>query len=124
MLTTRAPVMYTRSRLSGGDVRGSNRRHIMRRYGLPVLFAMFALLAVSSAYADPDLPIITVNPADAMNGPLVAPGAPQPVPASILNITIHDAANQPMPGLLVEVSFAAGIDVCPGAMLQGTTDQN
>ncbi|MCA9727285.1 MAG: hypothetical protein R3E12_03085 [Candidatus Eisenbacteria bacterium] len=90
------------------------------------LFA--ALLACGLAIAAPasraELPDVdvTVNPADALEGLVFSPTMPSPAPASVNTITIRNASNQPMPGVLVEVVRGGPWNLCSGVTLMGITD--
>lgn len=65
-----------------------------------------------------------VEPADALNGLVLAPDLPTPVPASVIDIYVRNAANNPMPQSGVEVRLEDGIALCSSNVLTGTTDAN
>ncbi len=74
-----------------------------------------------------DIPVAAycvVEPADALNGLVLAPDLPTPVPASVIDIYVRNASNNPMAQAGVEVRLEDGIVLCSSTVLTGTTDAN
>ncbi len=89
-----------------------------------LLSALFVLALCSSvAFATvPDPTKCSVTPADALNGLVLAPDSPAPIPASVYTVTVRNADNNPIPNAAVEFLFGTGIRICTTAQHTGTTN--
>lgn len=89
-----------------------------------VLFTLLGLALCSSmALAEvPDASKCTVNPADALNGLVLAPNLPAPIPASINLINVRNSANNPISNASVVITLGAGNVLCGTTVLTGTTN--
>lgn len=71
----------------------------------------------------PDPSFSTVIPADALNGMVLCPAAPDPVIASVVTIYVASSCDGvPIAGATVVVEFGAGNPLCPGATVSGVTN--
>lgn len=70
----------------------------------------------------PDPTMCVITPADNLNGPFVCPSAPEPVPASVLNILALTPGGVPIAGAAVAVVFTSAFHACADAVLTGVTD--
>jgi hypothetical protein len=70
----------------------------------------------------PDPNFSEVQPADALNGAYLAPDSPDAVAQSINTITVKNQANLPIADATVTVEFTTSNQLCPLAVLSGTTD--
>lgn len=96
-----------------------------RRIGVSVGAAVLALFMVAPyALADTGIPLITVFPADEMNGMVCSPSTSSILPAVVNTITIRSESGEPMPDLQVRVLLTARNPACPDADLTGVTDAN
>lgn len=90
--------------------------------------SLLALLSLGAgaAAAQPSPAMSTVAPADALNGVVVAGVNPAPLPATILTITVNDAAGMPIPFIPVRIFLNAPTTLwCPqvgGGPIIGMTD--
>lgn len=92
-----------------------------------LLSALFALALCSSmALATvPYPPYCTVVPCDALNGVVMGPDSPSPIPASIVNMTIRNQSNNVIPSAAVNITFAAGpFCFCNTMQYNTTTNAN
>lgn len=89
-----------------------------------VLSAAFALALCSSmALADvPSEANSSVQPADALNGVVCCPNIPSALAASVNTITVKNDSNQPIANASVVVLLTAANNICPAAVLTGTTN--
>lgn len=85
---------------------------------------VFVLPATTLAFTVPDLPNSEVQPSDALNGLVVCPDSPSPIPASQLVMTVRNSDNVPVVNGQVEVILGANHTLCPGADFTTTTDEN
>jgi len=81
-----------------------------------------ALFASVAAATVPDPPKCTVSPCDALNGVVLAPDLPAPIPASIVTLTIRNSSNNPIPNAAVNVSFGSGLCFCQSMVYNTTTN--
>jgi hypothetical protein len=80
-------------------------------------------LSLSVAAAGPPAPAqCSVMPADALDGMVVCPDSPSPIPASTTTIIIRDAAGAPVANAQVQIQLAGGIRLCNTSVLTGVTD--
>lgn len=89
-----------------------------------VLFSLLGLaLASTVASADvPDPSFCSVIPADNLNGLVLGPNLPAPIPASINVVTVKNNANAPISGASVVVTLGASNVLCGSTVLSGTTN--
>jgi hypothetical protein len=89
-----------------------------------VLFTLLALALCSSmAMAEvPDAGKCSVLPADNLNGLVLAPNLPAPIPASINQITVRNSSNNPISNASVVITLGAGNVLCGTTVLTGTTN--
>lgn len=89
-----------------------------------VLFSLLGLALASTVVSAevPDPSFCTVNPADALNGVVLGPNLPAPVPASVNVVTVKNSANAPIPAASVVVTLGAGNVLCGSTVLTGTTN--
>ena len=64
----------------------------------------------------------SVQPADALNGFVVAPLDPAPLDATVNTINVRNEANAPIPDAAVTIEFSGAINVCTSTVLAGVTD--
>ncbi len=64
----------------------------------------------------------SVQPADALNGLVLAPLDPVPAPASVNVITVRSSSNAPIPGATVEVIVSSANSLCAATVMTGVTD--
>ncbi len=64
----------------------------------------------------PDPVHVNVLPADILNGPIIAPSDPAPIPQSIETVIVRNAQNLPVPNAAVEFLFLPGAGICTGAV--------
>ncbi len=76
------------------------------------------------ALTEPNLPNSEVQPSDALNGLVVCPDIPSPIPASQLVMTVRNSDNVPVANAHVEVILGVNHTLCPGADFTTTTDGN
>ncbi len=84
-----------------------------------------AAIAVCGTAALADVPVSAnceAQPADALNGLVLAPLDPTPVPASINTITVRNGSNSPIASAGVEVIVSSSNILCGATVLTGTTD--
>ena len=65
----------------------------------------------------------TVEPWDNLGGPFLAPSS-DPLPASLLKLTIRNSINVPIPNANVVIQFRGASTICAGTVLTGITDGN
>ncbi|MEZ4651084.1 MAG: hypothetical protein R3E97_20310 [Candidatus Eisenbacteria bacterium] len=70
----------------------------------------------------PDPPNVTVIPCDDLNGIVLAPDHPAPMPASQVEIIVRNSDNIPVVNAAVTVEFGASNVACPDAVYSATTD--
>ena len=89
-----------------------------------VLFSLLGLaLCGSVANANiPDPANSTVQPSDALDGMIVAPLNPTPLPATVNTINVRNNVNAPISGAAVTVEFSGAINLCAATVLAGVTD--
>jgi hypothetical protein len=89
-----------------------------------VLWALVGVaLCGSAALAEvPDPANCTVQPADALNGLVLAPLDPTPLPATVNTITVRNSANAPIASANVTVEVSANNSLCASTVLAGTTN--
>lgn len=93
------------------------------RVASPLLVALLATFCFEIlAMADTPDDRCTVIPSDALNGMFLGPASPNPVPASVNEITVRNNGGTPIPGALVVVVLSSSTPTCPGAVLNGITD--
>jgi hypothetical protein len=63
-----------------------------------------------------------VSPGDALNGLVLAPNLPAPIPASIEVVTVRNSSNNPIPNASVLVQLGALNVLCGSTVLTGTTN--
>jgi hypothetical protein len=90
-----------------------------------VLSALFAL-ALCSGIAAANVPVpenCDVDPADALNGVILGPDSPAPIPASVYTVVLRNIDNQPISGAPVVFEFSAGgLVFCTTAQNSGVTN--
>lgn len=88
--------------------------------------ALFALALFSSmALATvPYPPYCVVTPCDALNGVVMCPDTPAPIPASIVNMTIRNQSNNVIPNASVNITIASGPFCFCNTMVYNTTTNN
>lgn len=89
------------------------------------LLSALVVLALASTAAVANVPcpeFCTVSPADALNGLVLAPNSPSPIPASVYTVTVRNCDQNPIAGAAVVFEFGAGIDICTTAVHSGTTN--
>lgn len=91
-----------------------------------LLSALFVLALCSSvAFATvPDPANCSVSPGDALNGLVIAPNSPAPIPATVYTVTVRNANNDPIPNASVVFEFGVDIVICTTAQHSGTADGN
>jgi len=91
-----------------------------------LLSALFALALFSSmALATvPYPPYCVVQPCDALNGVVLGPDNPAPIPASIVNMTIRNQSNNVIPSASVNITIASGPFCFCNTMNYNTTTNN
>lgn len=79
---------------------------------------------VSNATAQiPDPAFCNVNPCDALNGVILCPDTPNPIPTTLVDVVVRNFAGNPIPGAFVEMTFHhPAILLCQGAVLSGITN--
>lgn len=89
-----------------------------------LLSSLLALALCSSvALATvPDPPKCTVDPTDALNGVVLCPDQPAPIPASIISMVIRNSSNNPIPNAAVNIAFASGLCFCQSMVFNTTTN--
>lgn len=89
-----------------------------------VLFSLMGLALCGSVAnaAIPDPANCSVQPADALNGIVVAPLDPTPLASTVNTINVRNSANDPIVGAAVTVEFSASINLCAATVLSGTTN--
>jgi hypothetical protein len=89
-----------------------------------MILALFAVaLCASAASADvPNPAFCEVQPSDALNGAVLCPDNPSPVPASKNTITVRNGDNNVIPDAVVTVTFTSLSVICPDAVLTATTN--
>jgi len=89
-----------------------------------LLLSLLALALCSSVVMAtvPDPPKCTVTPCDALNGVVLAPDQPSPIPASIVTLTIRNSSNNPIPNAAVNASFANGLCFCQSMVFNTSTN--
>lgn len=80
---------------------------------------IFEILATTDV---PDPNQCTVIPADGLGGMLLGPASPDPVPASVNEITVRYSGSGPVAGAAVVVLLSSSNPACAGAILNGITD--
>lgn len=89
-----------------------------------LLSAIFAL-ALCSSVAMAAVPVpekCSVTPADALNGLVLAPDSPSPIPSSVYTITVRNMNNDPIPNSTVTFEFTTGIRRCTTMVMSGVTN--
>lgn len=92
-----------------------------------LLSALFALALCSTmAFATvPYPPYCVVSPCDALNGVVLGPDSPSPIPSSIVNMTIRNQSNNVIPSASVNITFGAGpFCFCNTMQYNTTTNAN
>lgn len=92
-----------------------------------LLSALFVLALCSTmAFATvPYPPYCVVSPCDALNGVVLCPDNPAPIPASIVNMTIRNQSNNVIPTASVNITFGAGpFCFCNTMQYNTTTNAN
>jgi hypothetical protein len=76
--------------------------------------AFLALALFSSMAWAGGIPVlnVTVTPWDALNGVVLCPDLPSPIPASVGTVTVHDEANNPVANQPVTITFLSGGPFC------------
>lgn len=89
-----------------------------------LLSSLLALALCSSvALATvPDPPKCDVTPCDALNGVVLGPDQPAPIPASIVSLVIRNSSNNPIPNAAVNISFGTGLCFCATMVYNTTTN--
>jgi hypothetical protein len=85
----------------------------------------FLGLALSASLAAADVPdpaFCEVQPSDALNGSVLCPQSPFPIPSSINTITVRNSSNVPIPNASVVWQFTALNNICPTTVLTGNTN--
>ena len=72
----------------------------------------------------PDPGRCIVNPADAMSGLFACPDGPTPIVASVIEVFVRDNCDFPMQNAAVFIELTDANNLCGGAVLSGTADQN
>lgn len=91
---------------------------------IAIALGAVALCASVSMANIPYAPNCSVLPADALNGFLVAPLDPEPLPSTINTINVRNEAGDAIANAAVTVEFSNAINLCAGTLLLGTTDVN
>jgi hypothetical protein len=91
-----------------------------------LLSALFVLALCSSvAFATvPDPAQCDVVPGDALNGLVIAPDSPSPIPATVYTVTVRNSSGDPIPSADVSIEFGAGISICNTAVHNVPADGN
>lgn len=89
---------------------------------IPLLFAAGTPWV---ADADPPEPWpCEVHPADELEGVVLAPSDPQPIPASVLTILVRDLNYDPVPNAVVVVELHWELRLCEGSELTKLTNED
>jgi hypothetical protein len=91
---------------------------------LAIALGAVALFSSVSMAAIPDPANCSVTPGDALNGLVVAPLDPAPLPATINTINVRNNVNAPIPDAVVTVEFSGAVTTCAATVLAGVTDAN
>jgi hypothetical protein len=89
---------------------------------IAIALGAVALCASVSMANIPDPANCTVQPSDALDGIVVAPLDPAPLPATVNTINVRNNVNAPIAGASVTVEFSGAINVCTATVLAGTTN--
>jgi len=93
-----------------------------------LLSALF-VLALCSSMAAANVPYSSncvVSPCDALNGAVVCPDQPTVLTQTVVNMTIRNQANNPIPGAAVNLTFlnSTNLCICNTMIFNGTTDNS
>lgn len=89
---------------------------------LAIALGALVLTASASMATIPDPANCTVQPADALNGLVLAPLSPAPLAATINTITVRNNVNAPINAANVEVELSANNSTCAATVLTGVTN--
>jgi hypothetical protein len=83
-----------------------------------LLSALFVLaLCSSAAFATvPSDEYSECSPGDALNGLVICPDSPAPIPATVYTVTVRNGNQDPIPNASVSFEFAPGISICTTAV--------
>ena len=88
----------------------------------PQTMGTLILPAGTLAFTIPPMPIVSVDPCDDLDGMVLAPYDSEPIPATRVEVVLHDESDHPIADATITVEFDSDHPLCANGVLEAVTD--